>query len=140
MTGTTENLHLHTVEHSRAALKLDAVAAPCFLSVVLAPPALLVFPAAAGKTHTHPSPPRELLYDAASVLTAAGLPARLPAGGSLPSSGPAEAAATAAFKETSSPPVNQSDRCCTLYDFLQAPLLSRQAWREQNPTTLVCVV
>lgn len=139
MTGTTENLHLHTVEHSRAALKSDAVAAPCFLSVVPAPPLSLCFLKPQEK-HTHPSPPRELLYDAASVLTAAGLPARLPAGGSLPSSGPAEAAATAAFKETSSPPVNQSDRCCTLYDFLQAPLLSRQAWREQNPTTLVCVV
>lgn len=139
MTGTTENLH--TVEHSRAALKSDAVAAPCFLSVGLAPPLSLCFLQPQEKhTHTHPSPPRELLYDGGNVLTAAGLPARLPAGGSLPSSGPTEAAATTAFKETSSPPVNQSDRCCTLYDFLQAPLLSRQAWREHNPTTLVCVV
>lgn len=138
MTGTTENLHLHTVEHSRAAFKLDAVAAPCFLSVVLAPRSPRV--SCSRRKNTHAFPPRELLYDAGSVLTAAGLPARLPAGGSVPSSGPSEAAATTAFKETSNPPVNQSDRCCTLYDFLQALLLSRQAWREQIPTTLVCVV
>lgn len=135
MTWTTENLHLHTVEHSRAALKLDAVAAPCFSSVVLFPLLSSCFLQPQEK-HTHPFPPRELLYDAGSVLSAAGLPA----GGSVPSSGPTEAAATTAFKETSSTPVNQSDRCCTLYDFLQALLLSRQAWWEQNPTTLICAV